>query len=102
MRFLACAAVLVWAGALTFHDVRRRRLPNILTLPGAVLVLAVAASQGRGPAALCGALGLAGLYLAVHLLAPGGLGAGDVKLALGLGALTGAFGPDDLGVRASP
>lgn len=94
MRFLACAAVLVWAAALTLHDVRRRRLPNALTLPGAVVILAVAAVGGRWPAALCGALALAAPYLAVHLLAPGAMGAGDVKLALGLGALTGAFGAD--------
>ena len=35
---------------------------------------------------------LAGLYLLVHLADPTGIGAGDVKLALGLGALTGAYG----------
>ena len=28
----------------------------------------------------------------MHLLAPAAMGAGDVKLAIGLGALTGAFG----------
>ena len=94
MRLLACAAVLSWAAALTIHDLRRRRLPNALTLPGAVLILGVAATQGRGQAALCGALALAALYLAVHLLAPAAMGAGDVKLAVGLGALTGAFGVD--------
>ena len=94
MRFLACAAVLAWAAALTVHDVRRRRLPNALTLLGATVILAGAAAQDRGAAALCGALGLAALYLAVHLAAPGAMGAGDVKLALGLGALTGAFGAD--------
>ena len=94
MRFLACAAILAWAGVLTVHDVRGRRLPNSLTLPGAALILGVAATQGRGPAALCGALGLIALYLGVHLAAPGAMGAGDVKLAVGLGALTGAFGAD--------
>lgn len=94
MRFLACAAVLAWAAALGLHDLRRRRLPNALTLPGAVAILTVAAAHGRGSAAVCGALGLAALYLAVHLVAPGAMGAGDVKLAVGLGALTGAFGAD--------
>ena len=94
MRFLACATVLAWAAALSVVDIRQRRLPNALTLPGAALVLVVAGIQGRGSAALCGALGLAALYLAVHLVAPGAMGVGDVKLALGLGALTGAFGPD--------
>jgi leader peptidase (prepilin peptidase)/N-methyltransferase len=32
------------------------------------------------------------VYLAVHLVDPAGLGAGDVKLAVALGALTGTFG----------
>jgi leader peptidase (prepilin peptidase)/N-methyltransferase len=86
--------VLLWAAALILSDVRYRRLPNVLTLPGAVVILAVAAWCGRGMPALAGALGLAWLYLVVHLVIPAGLGAGDVKLALGVGGLTGAFGPD--------
>ena len=44
------------------------------------------------PFYLLGGLALAALYLVVHLAAPSGLGAGDVKLALALGALTGALG----------
>lgn len=94
MRWVGLAVVLVWAMALSVVDIRQRRLPNTLTLPGAAAVLAVAAAAGRGLPALYGALGLAALYLLVHLVAPAGLGAGDVKLAVGLGALTGAFGPE--------
>ncbi|EHB50467.1 peptidase A24A prepilin type IV [Mycolicibacterium rhodesiae JS60] len=94
MRLLLVGVVLLWTAALTVFDVRHRRLPNALTLPGAVAVLAAAAWCGRGMPALAGALGLAGLYLVVHLMIPAGLGAGDVKLALGVGGLTGAFGPD--------
>ena len=37
---------------------------------------------------------MAAVYLVVHLLAPAAMGAGDVKLGLGLGALTGCFGGD--------
>lgn len=94
MRQLVIGLVLSWAAALVVFDVRHRRLPNALTLPGAVTVLAVAGLCGHGLPALAGALGLAALYLAVHLTIPAGLGAGDVKLALGVGGLTGAFGPD--------
>jgi leader peptidase (prepilin peptidase)/N-methyltransferase len=94
MHPLVFGAVLLWAAALTVFDVRYRRLPNALTLPGAAAVLAVAVGCGRGLPALAGALGLAALYLIVHLAIPAGLGAGDVKLALGVGGLTGAFGPD--------
>jgi leader peptidase (prepilin peptidase)/N-methyltransferase len=94
VRVSVFGVVLLWAAALTVSDVRHRRLPNTLTLSGAIAILAVAAWCGRGMPALAGALGLAGLYLVVHLVIPAGLGAGDVKLALGLGGLTGAFGPD--------
>lgn len=94
MRPSVFGIVLLWALALSVADIRCRRLPNALTLPGAVAVLGGAAGCGRGWPALAGALGLAALYLAVHLAVPGGLGAGDVKLALGVGGLTGAFGPD--------
>ncbi|MDO3637885.1 prepilin peptidase, partial [Mycolicibacterium arseniciresistens] len=36
-------AAACWLVALSICDVRQRRLPNALTLPGAVLVLAAAA-----------------------------------------------------------
>jgi leader peptidase (prepilin peptidase)/N-methyltransferase len=91
---VAGACVLAWLTALSVFDIRQRRLPNWLTLPGAVVVLAVAAAAGRGVPAVLGAVGLAGLYLVVHLVAPAAMGAGDVKLAVGVGALTGAFGYD--------
>ena len=88
------AAVLLWMAALTGYDVRRCRLPNRLTLPGFAAVMLVAAGSGHGPAAALGAAALTTVYLAVHLVSPTAMGAGDVKLALGLGALTGCFGAD--------
>jgi leader peptidase (prepilin peptidase) / N-methyltransferase len=90
----AGVAVLAWLGALSVYDIRERRLPNWLTVPGAVAILLVAAAVGRGGPASLGASALAGLYLVVHLVTPGGMGAGDVKLAAGVGGLTGAFGFD--------
>lgn len=57
-----------------------------------MLVGAVAA--GRGVPALLGGAALFAVYLVVHLAAPAAMGAGDVKLALGIGALTGSFGVD--------
>jgi leader peptidase (prepilin peptidase) / N-methyltransferase len=85
---------LAWLAVLSGYDIRERRLPNWLTLPGAVAVLAVSWVAGRGSPALLGAAALAGLYLIVHLVAPTAMGAGDVKLAVGVGALTGSFGFD--------
>jgi leader peptidase (prepilin peptidase) / N-methyltransferase len=86
------AAVLLWMVALTCYDIRQRRLPNRLTLPGFAVIMLVAAGSGHGWAAALGAGLLAVVYLLVHLAAPAAMGAGDVKLALGLGALTGCFG----------
>ncbi len=80
--------------ALSGYDLRQRRLPNWLTLPGAATVLAAAVVTGRGMPALLGAVVLTATYLLVHLAAPTAMGAGDVKLALGVGALTGCFGFD--------
>lgn len=92
MVVLACLALLIWAVALSVIDLREHRLPNALTLTGAAVILAACAGCGRGPTGLLGAVALGGLYLVVHLVAPAGLGGGDVKLAVGLGALTGALG----------
>ena len=91
---VAGACVLAWLVVLSVYDIRERRLPNWLTMPGALVILAVAAVAGRGVPALLGAIGLAGLYLVVHLISPAAMGAGDVKLAVGVGGLTGAFGFD--------
>jgi leader peptidase (prepilin peptidase) / N-methyltransferase len=91
---VASVCVLVWLAALSVCDIRERRLPNWLTMPGAAVILATAAIHGRGPPALLGAVALFAVYLLVHLLAPAAMGAGDVKLAIGVGGLTGAFGID--------
>lgn len=88
------AVVAAWLIALSTFDIRQRRLPNVLTLPGAAAVLAVAVFSGYGLSAALGATALFAVYAAVHLAAPAAMGAGDVKLAVGLGALSGAFGPE--------
>lgn len=96
--------MLAWLAVLSLIDIRERRLPNWLTVPGAVVILAAAALAGCGVPALLGATGLAGIYALVHLIAPSAMGAGDVKLAMGVGGLTGAFGFDvwALAVVAAP
>lgn len=94
MRIGVAGVVLAWLVALSCYDIAARRLPNALTLPGAVAVLTGAAIAGCGGAALAGAAALAVLYLLVHLRAPTAMGAGDVKLAIGLGGLAGCFGVD--------
>jgi leader peptidase (prepilin peptidase)/N-methyltransferase len=88
------AAVLLWMVALAAYDVRCRRLPNWLTLPGFAGIVLVATCMGHGVAAIVGATSLGAAYLSVHVVSPQAMGGGDVKLALGLGALTGCFGTD--------
>lgn len=83
-----------WCVLLAAADLAARRLPDVLTLPGAAGVLVAAAGAGRGGAAVLGGLALAAPHLGAHLLAPRSLGAGDVKLALGLGAASGACGSE--------
>ena len=90
----AALAIGTWMTALCVYDLRERRLPNSLTLPGAAVILLAAVVLGRGLAALAGAAALCALYLLIHLLSPQSMGGGDVKLALGLGALTGMCGAD--------
>ena len=89
---LLAVPLLAWGLALCVSDIRHLRLPDVLTLGGAAAILITATVTGDGAPAVCGAAALGVLYLAVYLMAPGQLGGGDVKLALGLGALTGALG----------
>jgi leader peptidase (prepilin peptidase) / N-methyltransferase len=91
---VAGVCVLVWLAALSVYDIRERRLPNWLTMPGAAVVLGFAAAHGRAMPALLGAAALFAVYALVHLASPAAMGAGDVKLAIGIGALTGTFGSD--------
>lgn len=87
---MAVVALLGWLVVLSVIDLRCRRLPNVLTLPGAAVILAASVLDGSGAHAALGAVALAAVYLVGFLL--GGMGAGDVKLALGLGAVTGGLG----------
>jgi leader peptidase (prepilin peptidase)/N-methyltransferase len=80
-------------------DLRVRRLPDLLTLPlaGAALVLLGLAARVPGHAgewttALLGTLALGGGYFVLFLVNPDGMGFGDVKLALGAGAVLGWYG----------
>jgi leader peptidase (prepilin peptidase) / N-methyltransferase len=91
---VAGVCALAWLVALSVYDIRLRRLPNWLTLPGAAVIIVEAAVHGHGAAAILGAVALFAVYAVVHLVSPAAMGAGDVKLAIGIGALTGTFGTD--------
>ena len=44
---MAGVCVLVWLVVLSCVDIRDRRLPNCLTIPGAIVILVAAAAAGR-------------------------------------------------------
>jgi leader peptidase (prepilin peptidase)/N-methyltransferase len=80
-------------------DLRVRRLPDVLTLPLALaallllgLVTPVPERAGDWTTALLGTLALGGGYFVLWIVNPDGMGFGDVKLALGAGALLGWYG----------
>ncbi len=84
---------------LAVVDFRVQRLPDPLTLPlaAAALVLLGGAAllpehAGDWLTSLLGALVLGGAYFVLFLISPNGMGFGDVKLALGLGAVLGWYG----------
>ncbi|MER6978595.1 prepilin peptidase [Streptomyces carpinensis] len=97
--------VVVWLLAapigvlLALVDHRVHRLPDVLTLPlaaAAAVLLGVAAllpaAAGSWPTALLGGLALGAAYFVLFLVNPSGMGFGDVKLALALGAVLGWYG----------
>ncbi|WP_406726101.1 A24 family peptidase [Streptomyces sp. GD-15H] len=84
---------------LAVVDFRVQRLPDPLTLPFAAAALAllglvtlVPEHAGEWTTALLGALALGAGYFVLFLINPGGMGFGDVKLALGAGAVLGWYG----------
>ncbi|MEV6838093.1 A24 family peptidase [Streptomyces sp. NPDC051133] len=84
---------------LAVVDFRVRRLPDPLTLPLAVAALALLGPTALLPehaghwlTALYGALALGAGYYLLYLINPSGMGFGDVKLAVGMGAVLGWYG----------
>lgn len=74
---------------LFFIDLERQLLPDIITLPGVALGLAFNWGVGNWIAPLLGAAIGGGFFLLIALLWKGGMGGGDVKLALMVGAFIG-------------
>jgi leader peptidase (prepilin peptidase) / N-methyltransferase len=90
-RLVSRVLLLAVLAALAAIDVEERRIPNAIVLPAAagMLALQVALAPERALEWTLAALGAAGLLLVLALVNPAGLGMGDVKLALLLGAALG-------------
>ncbi|MBF4608040.1 prepilin peptidase [Curtobacterium sp. VKM Ac-1393] len=91
--------------SLTLIDLDTHTLPNRIVLPAYIvlpgLLLAASAVSGDWGAALRGLVGLVVLgvvYLALALAVPGGMGLGDVKLAVVLGFVLAYLGWGPLAV----
>jgi prepilin signal peptidase PulO-like enzyme (type II secretory pathway) len=86
---IACGALVV----VTATDLERRIVPNRVVLPAAAAVLALQTVSHPSPEWALGAAGAAGFLFLALLAYPGGMGWGDVKLALLIGALLGRTTP---------
>jgi len=75
--------------ALSAIDVRHRIVPDRIVLPAAGVTLVLHTLLEPSPEWAIAAFGAAALFLAAVLVYPPGLGMGDVKLALLLGAMLG-------------
>ncbi len=75
---------------LSVIDARHRIVPNRIVLPAAAAMLVLHTALDPSLAWLLGAVGASGFLLLAILAYPKGLGMGDVKLALLLGAMLGA------------
>ena len=79
-------AVLVAVSAI---DLEHRIIPNRIVLPATVVVLVANMLRDLSPEWALAALGASGFLFAAALAYPAGMGMGDVKLALFMGAVLG-------------
>lgn len=83
----------IWACAIGFWDLSRRRIPNFLTFGAGAAALGVLAATGASPLGADARSVLAGVGLGLVLTLPGyflrQLGAGDVKLLVAVALLGG-------------
>jgi leader peptidase (prepilin peptidase) / N-methyltransferase len=84
-----CAALVV----VTATDLKHRIVPNRVVIPGTVVVLALMTIAEPSPEWAIGAVGASGFLLVAALAYPAGMGMGDVKLALLMGAALGRYVP---------
>jgi len=75
--------------AISAIDIEHRIVPNRIVVPAAAVVLVAQTALHPSSEWLLGALAAAGLLFAAALAYPRGMGMGDVKLALLLGAMLG-------------
>lgn len=97
---LAAALMAVALVPIVVIDLQHRLIPDVIVLPAAVVALAlvIAADPGRWWQPVVAAAGAGGFLFLLWLFYPGGMGLGDVKLALLMGAVLGTAVIPALGI----
>jgi leader peptidase (prepilin peptidase)/N-methyltransferase len=88
-RMLVAASFCAVLVAVTATDLTHRIIPNRIVLPAAAVILVAQTALDPSPEWALGALGASGFLFAAVLAYPAGMGMGDVKLALVMGAALG-------------
>ncbi|MDQ7842936.1 MAG: prepilin peptidase [Armatimonadota bacterium] len=89
LQFAAAAVFVLLLIPIFFIDLEHRIVPNALSYPGIVLGLLLAVPQGRFADALFAGAGAGAVFLLIAILSRGGMGGGDIKLAVVMGAFLG-------------
>jgi leader peptidase (prepilin peptidase) / N-methyltransferase len=92
-RFVVAAFFCAVLVAVTATDLTHRIIPNRIVVPAAAVILVAQTALEPSPQWTLGALGAAGFLFAAVLAYPAGMGMGDVKLALVMGAALGKTVP---------
>lgn len=69
-------------GAAAGCDLAERRIPNLVTVPAALVLLVLLAATSTGFGRIAGGLAAAGLLFGIGFVRPTAIGMGDAKLAL--------------------
>jgi leader peptidase (prepilin peptidase)/N-methyltransferase len=91
--FLVAASFCAVLVAISATDLDRRIIPNRIVLPATVVLFAAQTILDPSVEWLAAGLGAAAFFLIAALAYPGGMGMGDVKLALLLGVVLGRTVP---------
>src|SRR5919109_2406695 len=90
---VVAASVCTVLVAVSATDLEHRIVPNRIVVPAAAVVLFAQTALHPSPQWAIGALGASGFLLLAALFYPAGMGMGDVKLALLMGAALGRVVP---------
>jgi leader peptidase (prepilin peptidase) / N-methyltransferase len=88
-RFAVAAGFCAVLVAVSAIDLEHRIIPNRIVLPAAAVALVAQTALEPSPEWALGAVGASGFLFAAALAYPAGMGMGDVKLALLMGAVLG-------------